>query len=38
MTVAPKSASRFSDELLDQLLANYTKAEDLTGKDGMSSS
>jgi len=35
MTVAPKSASPFSDELLDQLLANYTKPEDLTGKDGI---
>jgi len=35
MTVAPKSASPFSDELLDQLLANYPKPEDLTGKDGI---
>lgn len=35
MTVAPKSASPISDELLDQLLANYTKPEDLTGKDGI---
>jgi putative transposase len=35
MTVAPKSISPFSDELLDQLLANYTKPEDLTGKDGI---
>jgi hypothetical protein len=25
----------FSDEVLDQLLANYTKPEDLTGKDGI---
>jgi len=33
--VAPKSTSPFSDELLDQLLANYTKPEDLTGKDGI---
>jgi putative transposase len=35
MTVAPKSTSPFSDELLDELLANYTKPEDLTGKDGI---
>lgn len=35
MSVAPKSTSPFSDELLDQLLANYTKPEDLTGKDGI---
>lgn len=35
MTMAPKTPSPFSDELLDQLLANYTKPEDLTGKDGI---
>jgi putative transposase len=34
-TMAPKTPSPFSDELLDQLLANYTKPEDLTGKDGI---
>lgn len=32
-TMAPKTPSPFSDELLDQLLANDTKPEDLTGKD-----
>jgi len=35
MTMAPKTPSPFSDELLDQLLANYTKPDDLTGKDGI---
>lgn len=35
MSMAPKPPSPFSDELLDQLLANYTKPEDLTGKDGI---
>jgi putative transposase len=35
MTMAPKTPSPFSNELLDQLLANYTKPEDLTGKDGI---
>jgi putative transposase len=35
MTMAPKTQSPFSDELLDQLLADYTKPEDLTGKDGI---
>jgi putative transposase len=35
MTMAPKTAFPFSDELLDQLLANYTKPDDLTGKDGI---
>jgi putative transposase len=35
MTMAAKTPSPFSDELLDQLLANYTKPEDLTGKDGI---
>jgi putative transposase len=35
MSMAPKTPSPFSDELLDQLLANYTKPEDLTGKDGI---
>jgi putative transposase len=35
MTMAPKPPSPFSDELLDQLLAGYTKPEDLTGKDGI---
>jgi putative transposase len=34
-TMAPKTPSPFSDELLDQLLANYTKPDDLTGKDGI---
>ncbi len=34
-TMAPKTPSPFSDELLDQLLSNYTKPEDLTGKDGI---
>jgi putative transposase len=35
MTMAPKPPSPFSEELLDQLLAGYTKPEDLTGKDGI---
>ena len=35
MTMAPKTPSPFSDELLDQLLASYTKPDDLTGKDGI---
>jgi putative transposase len=35
MTMAPKTPSPFSDEVLDQILANYTKPEDLTGKDGI---
>jgi putative transposase len=35
MTMAPKTPSPFSDELLDQLLANYTKPDDLTGRDGI---
>jgi len=35
MTMAPKSASPIAEELLDQLLANCTKPEDLTGKDGI---
>jgi putative transposase len=35
MSMAPKPPSPFSDELLDQLLANYSKPEDLTGKDGI---
>lgn len=35
MSMATKAPSAFSDELLDQLLANYTKPEDLTGKDGI---
>jgi putative transposase len=35
MTMAPKTPSPFSDELLDQLLAGYSKPEDLTGKDGI---
>lgn len=35
MTMAAKTPSPFSDELLDQLLANYTKPEDLTGKEGI---
>jgi putative transposase len=35
MTTAPKTPSPFSDELLDQLLAGYSKPEDLTGKDGI---
>jgi putative transposase len=35
MTMAPKAPSPFSDELLDQLLAGYTKPDDLTGKDGI---
>jgi putative transposase len=30
-----KTPSPFSDELLDQLLAGYSKPEDLTGKDGI---
>jgi hypothetical protein len=34
-TMAPKTPSPFSGELLDQLLANYSKPEDLTGKDGI---
>jgi putative transposase len=33
--MAPKSPSPIPEELLDQLLANYTKPEDLTGKDGI---
>jgi putative transposase len=32
---ATKLLSPFSDELLDQLLAGYSKPEDLTGKDGI---
>lgn len=32
---ASKILSPFSDELLDQLLAGYSKPEDLTGKDGI---
>src|SRR3954462_14847151 len=35
MTMAPKTPNPFSDEVLDQILANYTKPEDLTGKDGI---
>jgi putative transposase len=35
MTMAPKTPSPFSDEVLDQILANYTKPEDLTGKHGI---
>jgi putative transposase len=36
MTMAPKSTPpAFSDEVLDQILATYTKPEDLTGKDGI---
>jgi hypothetical protein len=35
MTMASKTPSPFSDEVLDQILANYTKPEDLTGKDGI---
>jgi len=35
MTTAPKTPSPFSDGLLDQLLAGYSKPEDLTGKDGI---
>ena len=35
MTMATKPPSPFSDELLDQILAGYTKPEDLTGKDGI---
>jgi putative transposase len=35
MSMAPKTPSPISDELLDQLLANYTKPDDLTGKDGI---
>lgn len=33
--MAPKTPSPFPDELLDQLLAGYSKPEDLTGKDGI---
>jgi putative transposase len=35
MSMAPKTPSPFSDELIDQLLAGYTKPEDLTGKEGI---
>ena len=35
MTMATKTPSPFSDELLDQLLAGYSKPEDLTGKAGI---
>jgi putative transposase len=35
MNMAPKTPSPFSDELIDQLLASYSKPEDLTGKDGI---
>jgi len=35
MTMAPKTPSSFSDELIDRLLAGYSKPEDLTGKDGI---
>ena len=35
MTMTPKTPSPFSDELIDQLLAGYSKPEDLTGKDGI---
>jgi putative transposase len=35
MTMAPKTPSPFSDELIDRLLAGYSKPEDLTGKDGI---
>jgi len=35
MTMAPKTPSPFSDELIDQLLAGYSRPEDLTGKDGI---
>ena len=35
MSMTPKTPSPFSDELLDQLLVNYSKPEDLTGKDGI---
>ncbi len=35
MNMAPKTPSPFSDELIDQLLAGYSKPEDLTGKDGI---
>ncbi len=35
MNMAPKTPSPFSDELLDQLLSNYTKPDDLTGRDGI---
>jgi putative transposase len=32
------TASTITPELLDQLLANYKKPEDLTGEDGLSNS
>src|SRR3954467_8928769 len=35
MTMAPKPPSPFSEELLDQLVAGFTKPEGLTGKDGI---
>lgn len=35
MTMTPKPPCPFSDELVDQLLAGYSKPEDLTGKDGI---
>ncbi len=35
MTMTPKPPSPFSDALIDQLLAGYSKPEDLTGKDGI---
>jgi hypothetical protein len=35
MTPKKHDRHRIPDELIDQLLANYQKPEDLTGKDGI---